>query len=941
MIETPLNDKRTYHPVTLDNGLDCLLIHDDASEKVALGLSVQVGFAQDSIDGLAHLVEHMIFLGTHKFPTENELDAYLSASGGFSNAYTDLEETVFYADCQAPAWEGALERFASCFTGPLLLESSLEREIQAVDSEHAKNVQNDDWKLQQLSKTHLAKAPYSNFGSGNAQTLLTDDMTALRKAVVDFYNSHYRASNMKLSVLGPMPLEDLERVVRGVFADLPNGEASTPPTLPPLDLLPLPRRVDWVTTRDTPVLEVQWPIQLETRSRHYRLKPTHYLSHLLGHEGPGSLLALLRERHVAHDLVSGSKSTSSATVFTLQVTLTDIAHVDTCLELLYDYVDNVLVELPEWVYEELMETSQLQFAYLSQTNPADTVASIVSSMQHYPIEHVLSGPYKVYDSFDRELVQTCLRAFRPDNMLLLVGNKTHEGDLDQVDPHYGTPYRVLDWVAPGNPKTRDPLLHLPDRNDMIASLFDLVPPDKVFLEKRQPRCLINSDTCRLWYQPDVQFGMPKVNVLCLLRSPMSYSTPEQAVVASLWVEAVTELTNVFAYAASMAGLHCDFSNVRQGVEIHVSGYSHKAGVLLQRIMDSIGTLECSQELFDRLKDKLEQQYMSFMVAQPYQHAIYIVDLTVEATKWAIQDRIEILKETKLDDLLMLHQQVLQSFQLDMLVHGNMSTTHAKEMATIVLDAWKPRHPRFHHGVRVANLPRGVDHVYRARVWNPNDTNSSTVNLYMVGELDMRATAMLSLINHLVKEPAFSQLRTTEQLGYIVHTQVKTNGDHIKSLLILIQGDSYDAAYLDERIEAFVAGFRSTLVGLSADDYTKTVESLKQSLLEKNKNLGEESWKHWKAIKNESYEFFRLEKIAESLDHVTLLDLVCFYDRYLSPTSPYRRKLSVQMFGKDHTMTEALTPRQTRVDLDFVDRQQLFPRPLHGTVDQHLMPAEAP
>jgi insulysin len=155
-----------------------------------------------SFTGIAHLTEHIMFLGTKKFPVENEYDRYLAAAGGHSNAYTDLELTCYYMDCQPSALEGALDRFASCLVEPAVNVASLEKEIQAVDSEHAKNVQNDHWRSMQLSKTAMCGKctcdtcsigedvgngiktqrschPYAGFGSGNLETLLPQSIGAV------------------------------------------------------------------------------------------------------------------------------------------------------------------------------------------------------------------------------------------------------------------------------------------------------------------------------------------------------------------------------------------------------------------------------------------------------------------------------------------------------------------------------------------------------------------------------------------------------------------------------------------------------------------------------------------------------------------------------------------------------------------------------------------
>ena len=91
--------------------------------------------------GLAHFLEHMLFMGTEKYPEENQYSAFLSAHGGYSNAYTAQENTVYYFDVNTAHFEEALDLFASFFTCPLFTEGSTGREINAVDSENSKNLQ--------------------------------------------------------------------------------------------------------------------------------------------------------------------------------------------------------------------------------------------------------------------------------------------------------------------------------------------------------------------------------------------------------------------------------------------------------------------------------------------------------------------------------------------------------------------------------------------------------------------------------------------------------------------------------------------------------------------------------------------------------------------------------------------------------------------------------
>ena len=101
-------------------------------------MDVKVGASLDPVPlyGTAHFLEHMLFMGTEKFPSENEYSEFITNNGGYNNAWTSLTDTNYMFDCSNDAFSGALDRFAQFFIKPLLGDSSAEREMKAVDSEY-------------------------------------------------------------------------------------------------------------------------------------------------------------------------------------------------------------------------------------------------------------------------------------------------------------------------------------------------------------------------------------------------------------------------------------------------------------------------------------------------------------------------------------------------------------------------------------------------------------------------------------------------------------------------------------------------------------------------------------------------------------------------------------------------------------------------------------
>jgi insulysin len=177
MIAKPEGDSREYKAIKLDNQMSVLLISEPSAENSAAAIDVHVGSLSDpaELQGLAHFCEHLLFMGTKTYPDEAEYSRFLAENGGKSNAFTMGERTNYYFDIQADHFEPALDRFSKFFIEPLFLDSCILRELQAVDSEHKKNINNDTWAGYQLLKDSAdPNHSFSKFSTGNLTTLKHD-----------------------------------------------------------------------------------------------------------------------------------------------------------------------------------------------------------------------------------------------------------------------------------------------------------------------------------------------------------------------------------------------------------------------------------------------------------------------------------------------------------------------------------------------------------------------------------------------------------------------------------------------------------------------------------------------------------------------------------------------------------------------------------------------
>ena len=96
------------------------------------------------------------------------------------------------------------------FSEPLFNLTYINKEINAVNSEHEKNINQDGWRLIEIIKTLANKNhPFSKFSTGNSQTFLFDDLEYLRDKLKSFYEEFYITDSMRLIVISNLDLETL------------------------------------------------------------------------------------------------------------------------------------------------------------------------------------------------------------------------------------------------------------------------------------------------------------------------------------------------------------------------------------------------------------------------------------------------------------------------------------------------------------------------------------------------------------------------------------------------------------------------------------------------------------------------------------------------------------------------------------------------------------
>uniref|UniRef100_G1NA86 Insulin degrading enzyme n=1 Tax=Meleagris gallopavo TaxID=9103 RepID=G1NA86_MELGA len=887
IIKSP-EDKREYRGLELANGIKALLISDPTTDKSSAALDVHIGSLSDppNIAGLSHFCEHMLFLGTKKYPKENEYSQFLSEHAGSSNAFTSGEHTNYYFDVSHEHLEGALDRFAQFFLCPLFDESCKDREVNAVDSEHEKNLMNDAWRLFQLEKaTGNPNHPFSKFGTGNKLTLETrptKEGIDVRQELLKFHSTYYSSNLMAICVLGRESLDELTSLVVKLFSEVENKNVPIP-EFPehPFQEEHLRQLYKVVPIKDIRNLYVTFPIP--DLQKYYKSNPGHYLGHLIGHEGPGSLLSELKAKGWVYTLVGGQKEGARGFMFfIINVDLTEegLLHVEDIILHMFQYIQKLRTEGPqEWVFQECKDLNAVAFRFKDKERPRGYTSKLGGMLHYYPIEEVLAAEY-LLEEFRPDLIEMVLDKLRPENIRVAIVSKSFEGKTDRTEDWYGTQYKqeaisdevIKKWQnADLNGKFK-----LPMKNEFIPTNFEILPLEKDATQ--YPALVKDTAMSKLWFKQDDKFFLPKACLNFEFFSRYIYADPLHCNMTYLFIRLLKDDLKEYTYAARLSGLVYGIASGMNAILLSVKGYNDKQHILLKKIIEKMATFEIDEKRFEIIKEAYMRSLNNFRAEQPHQHAMYYLRLLMTEVAWTKDELKEALDDVTLPRLKAFISQLLSRLHIEALLHGNITKQVGVILSLITQFLFKSR------GWFVYQQRNEVHNNCGIEIYYQTDMQSTSENMF------------LELFCQIISEPCFNTLRTKEQLGYIVFSGPRrANG--IQGLRFIIQSEK-PPHYLESRVEAFLKTMEKCIEDMTEEAFQKHIQALAIRRLDKPKKLSAECAKYWGEIISQQYNFDRDNIEVAYLKTLTKDDIIQFYKVLLAIDAPRRHKVSVHVLARE-------------------------------------------
>ena len=882
IIKSP-NDSREYLTYTLNNGMEVVLVSDPSLATSAMSLSVGVGQYQDPDDyqGLAHYLEHMIFMGSKQNPEPDALMKLVKQHNGVSNAVTQAQQTRFFFSIANDSFAPALALFSSALQAPLLDSHYAQQELKAIDAEWSAAKQSDRFALYRANALTANPAhPMHKFGIGNLSTLKnrTNDPRAL--ALQAFYQHYYSANLMKLVIVSNQPFTQLKPMVNHYFSVIKNNHIKRPVMhTASFTKAQLHKQIYLKTKVQTNTLMLQFP--LLNNSSVWSSQPNSYVRYLLTSEEPHTLVATLRDAGLIDNMqvmISPNSYGSDGVIMVdFQLTKQGVAKQDTIIEAFFAYVKQIAQHGVNQQYaQELQHILSNQFANFQPPAALPLAVGIDQQLFDVKARDVLHY-HSYFTGLNAAAIQQVLAQMTVDNLRLWHISNTEQTDTD-ISFANGS-YRIADISAAQQQQWQQTSLHvqLPaidtspaEVNQKTKTVEDknMAAPLKVVVQPGLQAWLMNSQ-----YFHQTQ-GILAIN----LQSKLYQQDLKHHVMTNLLLTIFSQKARRLAERANrrhqvfISGAQDKYGDIAfnlAGQTAHQANYAEKLFTMFKTFSISQQSLNQAIDIYEKSTENVTKSALHDQA----KHYFHIITKTSPFI-WDIDQKIATAKSITLTDLTQFHQQLMNDNFLDIFAFGHYDakyiSTLAKQLRT-QLGASKQvllAHPALYRPM--------ADTMINKKVTVAQD-NVFLKDSFVYPNASSKVATQLKLLNKLFEPVLFKTLRTKQQLAYEIGSYEENIGEY-PAFSLFIQSQNTELVKLHAAFMGFIGEFNQALAETDIKIINQVKQNMINALQQKPVNIYAESMPFYQDWLAQHYQFNSRQKMINDLQHTNKQDLLLLYQQ---------------------------------------------------------------
>lgn len=601
------NDQMIYYKFNLKNKLQIFLIDDSGSNISSALMYVSVGSNDNpkDLEGLAHYLEHMLFMGSDLYPGGTYFQNSVSKHGGMTNAFTTDESTQYYFTV-SDNFMDILKVFSRFFIKPSFDVEWVEKEVNAVDSEHNKNIGSDSWRLMHVAKNFYTDEINNRFTTGTKRSLIgavNDDANLLRDRLIKFYESHYSSDRMLLFISHKLEASTIQQL-NDMFEDVPLRKTTILDRI--AKVKDTHRKFETIivkTVNETNCISIGWLLNGSYDYVNGACNDSYdILSYIFENTGEGGLYDMLKKlTGVVINVSAGvDKNFANSCFYEINIRLTfdgisiwknilymTIIYIKQLYKIAYE--DNNLFD---GFYNEMKNIAQLQLQIMNKQNTltlcqyyADVYERRRMNISYAPIAFALFGSKKIC----RIHFNKCLKHMKLENAKVLVYSPTfNEKELPNLDPFYGTRYNyrtykinskrldeinklVYEYIYPKSSNN----IRIPQLNPYISSIHNMMIIDPIVKNDESYRRIMSKYNNLYYLKKGNTYKTYSIyaEISIELDALMDYN-PNVFVMIFLYGIYINKIREKEKHLLQNAKIWVDLIMTSNGIVINISGYNN-------------------------------------------------------------------------------------------------------------------------------------------------------------------------------------------------------------------------------------------------------------------------------------------------------------------------------------------------------------------------------
>ncbi len=810
-IVTPDLAERKTAKIRLSNGLEAYLVSDPGVHQSCAAVAVEAGSWQDPEEypGMAHFLEHMLFMGTKPYPNESEYMSYIAEHGGERNAYTAPDRTVYSFSILNDFFVEGLDRFSHFFIDPLFLQGSVGRELKNIDQEHGKNLDHDGWRAWMILKeTGNQNHPNVKFSTGNADTLSGIPQSALRK----WYETHYSANIMHLVMISPLPIDEMIELASSKFSPVANR--NLPQAAYPFDILSEEQKGHFLyitPVKDLKTFSMIWQLPREL-ALDDETHSANLVAYVLSNDTQNSLYEeLKREKLIESVSVSVDPFSTECRLFNIDFSLTEygVRHLDTVCERTFQAIARIKeIGIPKYIFDEQQKLATMNYEHQSRNDAFTTATNIAGEMTREKIE---SYPQKLVlaSRFDTAQIRALLNTLTPGTCLYLVSaDPKLSGVLPTLyEKWMNAPYALKaadrEKLVTWSESDPHPRIDVPTPNPYFPDTLTLAAIEDPL--KKNPTALINDDFGTLYFMQDQKYQVPETTVIFTIKTPEMIGNALSKVLFDLYLRSLDEKLCSHLFFAKEAGIHLETGQKDDLFIITLSGYSEKTPLFLKTVFSSLRAVSPTAAEFEIYKQSLLSTYDNASKELALKQSMHLLNSVLRKNHPTALARYAALQDVSYEQFLSFASTVFQTAYVEGTIHGNLTSRDA-------LEIWR------HYKTEVAPSPFFISEHYKNGVFLPSEARgpymlvqsterqgNSALLLIHEGPFSLESRAVQQILSSALSDDFYDTLRSKQHTGYIAQSWDVEIEEQLFQLFG-VQSISHEPSELLARFDLFLEEF---------------------------------------------------------------------------------------------------------------------------------------